>query len=263
MPTVRATSIFKACEYRGLTFQASIHIDIWAVVHHFIGSPLTLNTALQRVKGGEAATSAWLPDQSVNNKAWLILQNEIFKRHKEVLPTAASVATRLPAVGRDLLSQFPCNKVEGCDLNFLIHAPTPPLTYLSPYCILCLVALPPNMLLHYLIALHLFPISGGVAVQISLPKTNNSCVVFLQLLMFLCFFFYFSFICHWCCSVVRTANSSAGSRLCRLSLFSFCFLRLSLRWNMIVVIPVSDCSTETQTFDAVMPRSWDRQRAVV
>lgn len=52
MPTVRATGIFKAREYHGVTFQASIHIDIWAVVHHFIGSSLTLNAALQRVKGG-------------------------------------------------------------------------------------------------------------------------------------------------------------------------------------------------------------------
>lgn len=51
MTTVQATSISKAREYRGLTFQASIHIDIWALVDRFIGSLLTLNAALQRVKG--------------------------------------------------------------------------------------------------------------------------------------------------------------------------------------------------------------------
>lgn len=52
MTTIRATSIFKARGYRGLTFQALIHIDIWAVVDRFIGSPLTLNAALQRVGEG-------------------------------------------------------------------------------------------------------------------------------------------------------------------------------------------------------------------
>lgn len=210
--------------------------------------------------GGGVATSAWLPDQSVNNKAWLILQKLHFQTPQRGASHGSQCGDKVNSSGTDLLSQFPCNKVEGCDLNFLISAPTPPPTYLSPYCILRLVALLPNMLLHYLIAPHLFPISGGVVV----PKTNNSYVVFLQLLMFLCFFFFFfSFICHWCGSVVRTANSSAGSQLRRLSLFSFCFLRLSLRWNMIVVIPVSDCSTETQTFNAIRPRSWDGQRAVV
>lgn len=86
---------------------------------------LALNAALQ---WHTEATTVWLQDQSVNNEAWLILWNWIFKYHEEVLLMAASVVTRWD----ELHSQFPCNKVGLCFNFILISAPDfPPPRYSS------------------------------------------------------------------------------------------------------------------------------------
>lgn len=117
-------------------------------------------------------------------------------------------------------SQFPCNKVQGCALNFLINTPDFPFPQLYlllfPYCILhkaVLLLLAYVTLLYNFIAVHYILISTGVIVHM-LQQWNKIIAVlsFTAVAMFFsaAFLSHLSFIvfnCMHCCSVTPAVVS--------------------------------------------------------
>lgn len=138
-----STASSKPVNTMALPFQGSIYRDRERAVHPFISSMLTLTVALQRDTKATSAGSEIKAPKMSPDQFWEIKFSNATKRWSFM---AARVVTRLPAV-EWAVSQFLCNQVERCSLNWLINTPgflpsisllaTPLLLHLPQGCPFC------------------------------------------------------------------------------------------------------------------------------